>query len=98
MAESHLRSTCIYLGSGWMRFHPFTWDFIEVFFFFLFTLSGIWVSSSRNTLPLSVDLIHSLAIGVVRKITGITHQMPLAKGGDWISITTPRLVNVHVNI
>lgn len=76
----------------------FTWDFIEVFFFFLFTLSGIWVSSSRNTLPLSVDLIHSLAIGVVRKITGITHQMPLAKGGDWISITTPRLVNVHVNI
>ena len=77
----------------------FTWDFIEVFFFFfLFTLSGIWVSSSRNTHPLSVDLIHSLAIGVVRKITGITHQMPLAKGGDWISITTPRLVNVHVKI
>ena len=76
----------------------FTWDFIEVFFFFLLTLSGIWVSSSWNTLPLSVGLIHSLAIGVVRKIIGITHQMPLAKGGDWISITTLRLVNVHVNI
>ena len=76
----------------------FTWDFIEVFFFFLFTLSGIWVSSSQNTLPLSVGLIHSLAIGVVRKIIGITHQMPLAKGGDWIFTTTLRLVNVYVNI
>lgn len=42
MAESHLRSTCIYLGSGWMRFHLLYLLGILLRLFFFFFVHPQW--------------------------------------------------------